>query len=55
MPPIFAYSCLVDESIIQNTKKSGFLECIDSPLNVNDINRIIVQYLDIFADTYIRD
>ena len=53
MPPIFAYSALVTDEVTKKTAEVGFLECIESP--PREINRIICQYIDQFAENYIRD
>jgi hypothetical protein len=48
-PFIFAYSAMVNNQVKEKTKKGGFDNCIDSPLNKMKIERTFADYLNVFV------
>jgi hypothetical protein len=41
MPPIFAYSSLVSDEVLMQTKNVGFLDCISAPLTTKIVEEIV--------------
>ena len=47
-PFIFAYSALINNKVIEETRLSGFDKCVDSPLNKIKIEESDFNFISIF-------
>ena len=54
-PFIFAYSAMVDENVMLQTKIAGFTDCYDSPLALSKVEQVIKLYIGNFSKKYISD
>jgi hypothetical protein len=48
-PFIFAYSALINNKVIEETRLSGFDKCVDSPLNKIKIEGLIDESIEMWA------